>query len=54
MEGVFWTFNIRPLLFTWSELVMENELIPRGATIGGLLSPKVLKTLVCQFFLSLF
>jgi hypothetical protein len=29
---------------------MKNELIPRGATVRGLLQPKVLKTLICLLF----
>jgi hypothetical protein len=34
-----------PSFILWSELFMKNEPIPRGATIGGLLLLKVLKTL---------
>jgi hypothetical protein len=30
--------------------IMKNELAPRRATIGGLLLPKVLKTLIQQLF----
>lgn len=37
-EGVFWAFDIRPLFVPWSELVIENKLIPRGATVGVCLS----------------
>jgi hypothetical protein len=42
-----------PLLFAWSELVMENELTRQGFTIGGPPQLKVLKALISQFFLNL-
>jgi hypothetical protein len=35
MKGVFRTFDMRPVSFLWSMLVMKNELILQGATVGG-------------------
>jgi hypothetical protein len=44
-EGVCRTFVIRPPNSTFCDLssLRRNELIPQGATVGGLPSPKVLK-----------
>lgn len=44
-EDVFRTVGMRPSFIPRFELIMGNELIPRGATIGCPLQLKVLKTL---------
>jgi hypothetical protein len=42
----FWTIDLRPLSMSQSEFVILNKLILRGATVGGLRPPKVLKNVI--------
>jgi hypothetical protein len=42
----FWTFGLRPSFMSSSEFVDYNKLILRGATVGGLHLPKVLKNMI--------
>jgi hypothetical protein len=53
-KGGFQTFGTRPSFVPQSELVMKNELTPRRGYCWGLLPPKVLKTLIHDYFLSCF
>jgi hypothetical protein len=46
-ECVFWIFSMRPPFISWSQLIMNNELISKGY-YWGLLLPKLLKTLIHQ------
>lgn len=50
----FWSFGTRSPPIPRRELAMKNEIIPQGATVGGLPLPKVLKMLSYQLSLSLF
>jgi hypothetical protein len=50
----FWSFGTRSPPIPCRELTMKNEIIPQGATVGGLPLPKVLKMLSYQLSLSLF
>jgi hypothetical protein len=42
----FWTFGLRPSSMSQSEFIILNKLILRGATVGGLRPPKVLKNMI--------
>jgi hypothetical protein len=42
----FRTFGLRPSSMSQSEFVILNKLILRGATVGGLHPPKVLKNVI--------
>jgi hypothetical protein len=42
----FLTFGLRPSSMSQSEFVILNKLILRGATIGGLRPPTVLKNVI--------
>jgi hypothetical protein len=42
----FRTFGLRPSFMSQSEFVDYNKLILRGATVGGLRLPKVLKNMI--------
>jgi hypothetical protein len=42
----FRTFGLRPSSMSQSEFVTLNKLILRGATVGGLRPPKVLKNVI--------
>jgi hypothetical protein len=42
----FRTFGLRPSSMLQSEFVILNKLILRGATVGGLRPPKVLKNVI--------
>jgi hypothetical protein len=42
----FQTFGLRPSSMSQSEFVILNKLILRGATVGGLRPPKVLKNVI--------
>jgi hypothetical protein len=42
----FWTFGLKPSSMLQPEFVILNKLILRGATVGGLRPPKVLKTMI--------
>jgi hypothetical protein len=42
----FWTFGLRPSSMSQSEFAIINKLILRGATVGGLRPPKVLKNII--------
>jgi hypothetical protein len=42
----FWNFGLRPSSMSQSKFVILNKLILRGATVGGLRPPKVLKNVI--------
>jgi hypothetical protein len=46
----FRTFGLRPSFMSQSEFVDYNKLILRGATVGGLRLPKVLKNMINNVF----
>ena len=46
----FRTFGIKPSFISQSEFIISNKLILRGATVGGLRPPKVLKNMIWQCF----
>jgi hypothetical protein len=46
----FRTFGLRPSFMSQSEFIDYNKLILRGATVGGLRLPKVLKNMINNVF----